>query len=157
MIQLLRLRKPKEIVAIDVAVSRLAAARKAGATSTVNAASPAAMKRLAADAPEVFIDASGYVESMKTSLKLARKLVVIFGFSQQPFEVVQSEWFHRELVIKNTAIHTLADLTAVCRLLEARKIDPAPFVSRVMTFEQYKEAVELIGKKKVIKILLEWS
>ncbi|MFB3893421.1 MAG: zinc-binding dehydrogenase [Phycisphaerae bacterium] len=157
LIQLLRLRRPKEIVAIDIAASRLAAARKAGATRTVNAASAAAMKRLAADAPEVFIDASGYVESMKASLKLARKLVVIFGFSQQPFEVVQSEWFGRELVIKNTAIHTLADLTAVCRLLEAKKINPAPFVSRVMRFEQYKEAVELIGKKKVIKILLVWD
>jgi 2-desacetyl-2-hydroxyethyl bacteriochlorophyllide A dehydrogenase len=156
LVQLLRLRRAKEIVAIDPSRARLNAARKAGASATVNAAA-AGMKRLAADPPAVFIDASGYVESMRTSLRLAGELVVIFGFTQQPFEVVQSEWFARELVIKNTALHTAADLAAVCRLLERGRIDPSPFISRVMRFEKYAEAVELIGAKKVIKILLTWD
>jgi L-gulonate 5-dehydrogenase len=157
LIQLLRLGGAARIVAIDPSAARLAAARRAGASKLVNPARAAALKRLSADAPDIFIDASGHVESMKTSLRLARKMVVIFGFSQEPFEVVQADWFARELVIKNTAIHGLDDLRAVCRLLEAGKIDPAPFISRVMTFEQYARAVELIGAGKVIKVLLRWD
>jgi threonine dehydrogenase-like Zn-dependent dehydrogenase len=104
----------------------------------------------------VAIDCTGVPASILNTFKVSRGEVTIFGFSMEPFEVVQSEWFHKELVIRNSKIQNHHDLVAVVGLWKQGVIDPAPMVSRTMRFEQYAEAVELLYHRQAIKILLEW-
>ena len=73
-----------------------------------------------------------------------------------PFQVDQSKWFAKEMVIKNSKVQTIDDLRAVTRLLEQGKIDTRSLVSGVMSYDEYDAAVEKLYRKEAIKILMEW-
>ena len=154
--QLARLRAPRRLIAVDLDQNRCAAGLKAGATETVNAGNEDELAAFLARGVDVAIDCTGVPASILNAFKASRGEVTIFGFSMEPFEVVQSEWFHKELVIRNSKIQNHHDLVAVVGLWKQGVIDPAPMVSRTMRFEQYAEAVELLYHRQAIKILLEW-
>ena len=89
--------------------------------------------------------------------EITNKEVIIFGFTNEPFEVDQSKWFYKEMVIKNSKVQSIDDLRAVVRLLEQGKIQTRSFITDVMTFAEYDKAVERVYNKEAIKILLTWE
>jgi 2-desacetyl-2-hydroxyethyl bacteriochlorophyllide A dehydrogenase len=154
--QLARLRAPRQLIAVDLDQARCEAGLRAGATETVNASRDDELPRLFERGVDVAIDCTGVPASILNAFKVSRGEVTIFGFSMEPFQVVQSEWFHKELVIRNSKIMDHPDLVAVVGLWTQGLIDPGSMISRVMKFEQYAEAVELLYRQQAIKILLEW-
>ena len=100
---------------------------------------------------------TGGPAAMLNAFEITAHEVVIFGFTNEPFEVDQSKWFQKELVIKNSKVQSIGDLRAVARLLEEGKIRTKDFIDGVMPFEQYAEAVEKIYKQEAIKILMTWD
>jgi 2-desacetyl-2-hydroxyethyl bacteriochlorophyllide A dehydrogenase len=154
--QLARPRAPRALIAVDLEEHRLQAALAAGATETVNASQPEALAALIGRGVDIAIDCTGVPASILNAFQMSRGEVTIFGFSMEPFQVVQSEWFHKELVIRNTKIMDFPDLESVVRLWAQHLIDPRPLISRVMKYDQYAEAVEMLYRHQAIKILLEW-
>ncbi len=154
--QLARLQAPRALIAVDLEESRLQAALGAGATEAVNASQPDALAALFARGVDIAIDCTGVPASILNAFKMSRGEVTIFGFSMEPFQVVQSEWFHKELVIRNTKIMDFPDLASVVGLWSQHLIYPRPLISRVMKYHQYAEAVDLLYRHQAIKILLEW-
>jgi len=155
--QMLLLRKPRAALGIEPDPARARAARRLGLGKVVNPRAPGAMERLKAEGIDLVIDATGVTEAMLASMEITTKELVIFGFTNKPFTVDQSKWFHKELVIRNSKIQTIEDLRAVVRMLERGRISTRHLVSGVMSFDDYAEAVERVYEKKAIKILLKWD
>ena len=156
-LQLLAMKSPAEIVGIDLAASRRDAARKLGVKKLYDSADPKQFKQLLDEKIDVVIDATGVPKAMLNAFEITRHEVVIFGFTNEPFEVDQSKWFQKELVIRNSKVQSIDDLRAVARLMEAGKIHTADMISGVMPYGQYAEAVEKVYRKEAIKILLTWQ
>jgi 2-desacetyl-2-hydroxyethyl bacteriochlorophyllide A dehydrogenase len=156
-VQMLRLRKPREIVGIEISPARARVAKTLGLARVLSPATSRGMHRLKAEKIDLIIETSGCPAGMLNAFEITRKEVVIFGFTNEPFEVDQSKWFQKELVIRNSKVQTIDNLRAVCRLLEQGKIRTRNLISAVMPFEQYAEAVEKLYRKKAVKILLTWK
>ena len=156
-LQLLAMRGPSEIIGIDIAASRRDAAKTLGIQKRYDPSDDAQFKELLDATIDVVIDATGVPAAMLNSFEIASREVVIFGFTNEPFEVDQSKWFQKELVIKNSKVQSIDDLRAVARLMEAGKIRTKNLITGIMPYEQYAEAVAKVYRKEAIKILLTWS
>ncbi len=156
LLQMIQLNNPNEIVGIELSEARADAARKLGLKRIVNPAKKEKLKALIEEGMDIVIDATGVPEAILNSFEITKKEVVIFGFTNKKFEVDQSKWFQKEMVIKNSKVQTIDDLQAVVRLLEKAKIQAKSFISEVMSFDDYDKAVEKVYKKEAIKILLKW-
>ncbi|OGF49193.1 MAG: hypothetical protein A2231_09760 [Candidatus Firestonebacteria bacterium RIFOXYA2_FULL_40_8] len=155
-LQLLMLRKPKKVIGIEISKERAAEAARFGLKEVVSPLDEPAFKQLKKTGVDIVIDCTGVPQSMLNSFDVTRREVMIFGFTNKKFEVDQSKWFQKELIIRNTKVQTIDDLKAVVKLLEAGKISGKEFISGVDTFENYAQVVEKIYKKEAIKILMEW-
>ena len=147
---------PKEVVGVEISDARAKAARELGLRRIVNPSIKEELDELIREGADLVIDATGVPQSILNAFEISRKEVVLFGFTNEPFEVDQSKWFQKEMVIKNSKVQTIDDLRAVVRLLEDGKIQTESFISGVMSFEEYDKAVEKVYKKEAIKILLKW-
>ncbi len=154
LLQLISLNPPRELLGIEISEERAAAARRLGVKRVVNPA--VALDSLIEEGVDLVIDATGVPRSILNSFEITRHEVIIFGFTNEPFQVDQSRWFQKELVIKNSKVQTIDNLRAVVRLLEEGRIDPGSFVGGIMSFEEYDKAVERVYKKEAVKILLKW-
>lgn len=148
--------QPDEIIGIEVSPERTKAAMAMGLAKILNPQTPEGMAALMAEEIDTVIDATGVPQAMLNSFEIAKKEVVIFGFTNEKFEVDQSRWFQKELVIKNSKVQTIDNLRAVVKLLEEGKINPGSFVGGIMPFAEYDKAVEKVYKKEAVKILLRW-
>ena len=158
LLQLLGLKTPSELVAIDINNERLEVAKALGADRVINISDSS---NVASDELEsivdIVVDATGVPEAIQRSFELAASEVMIFGFTNKPFLVDQSKWFAKEMVIRNSKVQDIEDLRQVVSLLEDGKISAKEYVSGVMSFEEYDKAVEKVFKKEAVKILLKWD
>jgi len=155
-LQLMLLAGPKEIVGVEISAQRVTAAQAMGLKKIINPSVEAELKAMIEEGADVVIDATGVPRSIINSFEISNKEVVIFGFTNEPFLVDQSKWFAKEMVIKNSKAQTIDNLRVVAKLLEKGKIDTKGFVSGIMSFEQYDQAVEKLYKQEAIKILMHW-
>lgn len=155
-LQILMLRNPLEIIGIEVSEKRREAAEKLGLKRTFNPLNKDEFQRLIEEVPDLVIDATGVPQAMLNSFEITKKEVLLFGFTNEKFEVDESVWFRKEMVIKLSNTQTIDDLREVVRLLEEGKIKTREFISGVMPFSDYDKAVEKVYKKEAIKVLLEW-
>ncbi|MFH0964132.1 MAG: zinc-binding dehydrogenase [Planctomycetota bacterium] len=155
-LHLMSLAPPKDLIGVEPSSDRAAVARSLGLERVVDPSDPKALAVLVGEGADLVIDATGVPQSILNSFEITRREVVIFGFTNQSFLVDQSKWFRKEMVIKNSKVQTIDDLRAVVRLLEERKINTRPFISGVMSFNDYDKAVEKLYNKKAVKILLKW-
>ncbi len=155
-LQLVKLKNPKKLYALDISRKRLEFAESFGVDCAVNVADKTPVQALSKENIELVIDATGVPEAILNAFEISSGEVVIFGFTNEKFEVDQSKWFQKELVIKNSKVQTIEDLKAVVGLLEKGEIETKRFVSDIMNFNDYADAVEKVYKKEAIKILLKW-
>jgi len=156
-VQMLMLRNPAGIIGMDLDGSRRDAAKQLGVEKLYDPSDAAQFQQLIDEKIDTVIDATGVPKAMLNSFEITRHEVVIFGFTNEPFEVNQSKWFMKELVIRNSKVQSINDLRAVARLLEEGKIVTKDLISDIMPFEKYAEAVERLYKQEAIKILLTWG
>lgn len=155
-LQMLKLRKPKKIIGVEISEERARQAGIFGLKEVVSPLDKEEFNKLQKNGVDIVIDCTGVPESILNSFNITRREVMIFGFTNKKFKVDQSKWFQKEMIIRNSKVQTIDDLKAVVKLLEQGKISTKEFVSGVDKFENYDKAVEKIYKKKAIKILLEW-
>jgi len=155
--QMLMLKGPSRAVGIEPSADRAAIGRELGLAEVYDPTTDEGMKALLEEKIDTVIDATGVPEAILNAMEITTKEVVIFGFTNKPFEVDQSKWFQKELVIKNSKVQTVDDLRAAVKLLEKGRIRTREFISGVMTFDEYAEAVEKVYKKEAVKILLTWE
>ncbi len=156
-LQIARLRGPREIVGIEIDEKRREAARSMGLEKIYDPQRPEELNALKAGGIDLVIDATGVPQAILNAFEITTKEVVIFGFTNERFEVDQSKWFQKELVIKNSKVQTIEDLRAAVRLQEEGKLETERFLGGVMSFGEYDKAVEKVYKKEAIKILLAWK
>jgi len=157
LLQLVNLQNPRSVTGVEISSRRAESARKIGLDEIVDPADDAQLRKLVEHGADIVIDATGVPRSILNSFDITRKEVVIFGFTNEPFEVDQSKWFMKEMVIKNSKVQAIDDLRAVVRLLEEGKIKTADYIDGVMSFDDYAEAVERVYRKEAVKILLKWN
>lgn len=156
-IQMLKLKNPGRITALDFLQDRLEMGEKYGAERLADAKNLSALNVLKEEGADLVIDAAGTPESIRNAFDITRKDVLIFGFTNEKFEVDQSQWFQKEMTIKNSRKLNINDLKAAAKLLEEGEINASGLISGIMLFEEYDKAVEKIAKKQALKILLKWN
>lgn len=168
----------REVVGFDIHPLRREKALEMGAGSVVDAAGfrgahEAVKRRLAGEATteeqrsaleavrehlcEIVFECTGNPRSLESSFLLAGKDLTVFGYTNQPVEVLPAVWFQKELTIKSSKILSIDDLRAVAGLLAGGAIDTRPIVTDVVSFSDYAAALERIVRGEAIKIALVWE
>lgn len=153
-IQLVKVAGAREVVGIDVAPERLRLARELGADRTADAGDQAAIEALVTAGADIVIECSGHKAAYAAACRLARREVVIFGYSEGVVELPLWPLFDHEITLHNSKWLTTADLTAVVRLIEAGKIRTSPLISRRLDFTGYADAVAAVGRGEIIKAVM---
>lgn len=150
-IQLAKAAGARDVVGLDVAPERLRLARELGADHVVDAGEAAALEAAGVD---IAIECSGHKAAYASACRLARRDVVIFGYSEGVVELPLWPLFDHELTLHNSKWLTTADLTAVVRLIEAGRVRTAPLISRRLDFTGYADAVAAVGRGEIIKAVM---
>ena len=155
-IQWLKIFGAARITAVDLIESRLQTALDHGADDAVNGSDANAMRALEAQKPETVIECSGSHAGFRTAFRTAAQEVLIMGYNDQPFEVNQSEWFHRGLTIKQTFIFDNPTWQETARYVTRGLIQPGKTVTNVLPLSaaSYREAMALFRDPSVYKIVL---
>jgi alcohol dehydrogenase len=157
-----RLFSPSEIVAIDLADSRLDAAKKFGATTTINNDREDALARilemtdgLGAD---VAIEAVGVPATFEQCTKLIRPggRVANVGVHGEPASLHLEELWIRNVTVTTGLVDTYSTPTLL-RLIAADQIDPSPFITHRFAMGDFLKAYDVFerpGETGALKVVL---
>jgi len=146
-----RLYSPSHVVAIDLAESRLEAAKLFGADVTVNNGRQDALEvvrgltdGLGAD---VAIEAVGVPASFELAARLARPggRIANIGVHGEPAALHLEELWIRDVTITTGLVDTFSTPTLL-RLVTGRQIMPDRFVTHHFTLDQFDEAYDVFGR-----------
>jgi len=155
-VQLLRATGATEIIGIDPIEDRRERALICGADAAYSPEDEEVGRLKREGVPLVF-DTSGAPSSILSSFEMSRDRVMLFGVTWERFEVDQSLWFRHDLTImavKPLGREGMANVEAVVRLYERGRIEPEKIITHRMRLEGYGKAMELIGAKRALKVLL---
>jgi len=156
-VQLVRRAGAASVLGLDPVAQRRDPAERLGADRTLDPTAPGAGGELDR-AVEVVVECSGHARSVEQSFRTAARLLVVFGYTNDPIQVDQSVWFHRELEIRNARIlgaDPMGTFRRAVALFAAGEIDLASLVSCRRPLERYEEALALLAERKALKVVLE--
>jgi alcohol dehydrogenase len=157
-----RLYSPSHIVAIDLAESRLDAAKRFGADVVVNPQREDALaivqeltNGLGAD---VAIEAVGTPEAFELTVSLARAggHIANIGVHGKPVTLHLEELWIKDMTITTGLVDTYSTPT-ILRLVAGQQIDAAQFVTHHFTMDQFIEAYDVFaraGATGALKVVL---
>ena len=160
-----RLFSPARIVAVDLADSRLDAAKTFGADVVVNNSREDALAivrdltgGLGAD---VAIEAVGVPATFELAAALARPggHIANIGVHGQPATLHLEDLWSRDVTITTGLVDTSSTPTLL-RLVEGRQLDAALFVTHHFTFDQFDEAYDVFARAAdtgALKVVLSRS
>ena len=131
-------RRGARVVAVDVDASKLAIARKAGASETIDSTTVALHERLQSltngDGADVVIEAVGLPETFVAAVHEAAfaARVVFIGYAKAPVTFDTSQFVKKELDILGSRNATAADFAAVIAMLRDGAFPVADAVTRVV-------------------------
>jgi alcohol dehydrogenase len=146
-----RLFSPSHIVAIDLADSRLEAAKQFGADIVINNSreDPKAVIReltggLGAD---VSIEAVGVPATFELAVQLARPggHIANIGVHGEPATLHLEEQWIRDITITTGLVDTYTTPTLL-RLVTSNQVDSTKFVTHHFTLDQFEEAYDVFGR-----------
>jgi 2-desacetyl-2-hydroxyethyl bacteriochlorophyllide A dehydrogenase len=153
-VQLVKVFGANKVVAIDIRPERLILAKELGADSIVNANDEESIFELKNHGVDIVIECSGNKGAYRNAFDLAREAVVIFSYTEGTIEIPLWQMFDHELTIYNSKWLTVHDLQAVVDMITAGKIRTDKMISAKVSFDQYLDAVEMIGRGEVIKVIM---
>jgi L-iditol 2-dehydrogenase len=150
------------LVVIDLKDSRLALARRLGATRTINPAreDPATVVKELTEGrgADVVIETAGSPQVWRMSVDLVRKggTVVLFGGCPAGSEVSldTGRLHYGELTIKGVFHHTPQTVAKALELLSDGVIDSSALISHRMPLEGTQRALEMVMMGEAIKVAL---
>jgi alcohol dehydrogenase len=146
-----RLFSPSHIVAIDLADTRLEAAKQFGADVTVNGArqDPAEVIRSLTDGlgADVAIEAVGTPATFELAVSLARPggRIANIGVHGEPATLHLEDQWTRDITITTGLVDTYSTPTLL-RLLAGRQIDAGRFVTHRFALGDFIEAYDVFGR-----------
>ena len=150
-----------EIVATDIVDEPLAAARAMGASSTINVASDKDwVQRYSADKGsfDVLLECSGNGRAFNDGLQVMRPrgVVVQLGLGGD-VSLPQNLVVAKELSICGS-FRFHAEFALAVRLINERRVDLSPLVTRTFPLAQAREAFELASdRRRAMKVLLDFA
>jgi len=150
-----------EIVATDVVDEPLAVARAVGASSTINVASDSGwVQRYSADKGtfDVMLECSGNGRALADGLQVMRPrgVVVQLGLGGD-VSLPQNVVVAKELSICGS-FRFHAEFALAVRLINERRVNLSPVVTRAFPVQQAREAFELASdRKRAMKVLLDFA
>jgi threonine dehydrogenase-like Zn-dependent dehydrogenase len=153
-LQLVRVFGANNILAIDVRSERLILAKELGADSVFNASDEDSIISLKNQGVDIVIECSGNKGAYRNAFEMAREAVVIFSYTEGTIEIPLWQMFDNEMTIYNSKWLTVHDLQAVVDMITAGKIRTDKMISAKVSFDQYLDAVEMIGRGEVIKVIM---
>jgi L-idonate 5-dehydrogenase len=150
-----------EIVATDVVDEPLAVARALGASSTINAATDGGwVQRYSAHKGtfDVMLECSGNGRALADGLQVMRPrgIVVQLGLGGD-VSLPQNVVVAKELSICGS-FRFHAEFALAVQLINERRVNLAPVVTRAFPVQQAREAFELAGdRKRAMKVLLDFA
>ncbi|MFA9431102.1 zinc-dependent alcohol dehydrogenase family protein [Egicoccus sp. AB-alg2] len=157
-----RLLSPSEIVAIDLVDARLEAAKRFGATTTINSQQENALEHvlqmtdgLGAD---VAIEAVGIPETFELCARLIRPggRVANVGVHGAPATLHLEDLWIRNVTVTTGLVDTYSTPTLL-RLIAAGQIDPSPFITHRFPMSDFLEAYDVFaraGETGSLKVVL---
>ena len=146
-----RLFSPSHVVAIDVADSRLDAAKQFGADVTVNNSrqDPIEIVRGLTDGlgADVSVEAVGVPATFELAASLARPggRIANIGVHGEPVALHLEELWIRNVTITTGLVDTYSTPTLL-RLVTGRQVMPDRFVTHHFTLDQFDEAYDVFGR-----------
>ena len=160
-----RLHGAAEVTAVDLTDETLAIARAMGAQQTVNAATDAGWTaRYAADGLtrkgsfDVLFECSGSAQALRAGLDVMapRGVVVQLGLGGD-VPLPQNVVVAKELTLVGS-FRFHAEFALAVRLINERRIDMAPMITRAFPLTEAREAFELASdRRRAMKVLLEFA
>lgn len=150
-----------EIVATDIVDEPLAAARAMGASRTINVASDKDwVQRYGADKGtfDVLLECSGNGRALNDGLQVMRPrgVVVQLGLGGD-VSLPQNVVVAKELEIRGS-FRFHAEFALAVRLINERRVDLSPLVTRAFPLQQAREAFELASdRRRAMKVLLDFE
>ena len=157
-----RLFSPSHIVAIDLADSRLEAAKQFGADITVNNSREDAQEVVAGLTgglgADVSIEAVGVPATFEQAVRLARPggHIANIGVHGEPATLHLEEQWIRDITITTGLVDTYTTPTLL-RLVRSHQLDAAKFVTHHFALDQFEEAYDVFaraGETGALKVVL---
>jgi len=160
--QMARLNGAKTVALCDVVRDRLDEARKIGVDTTINSAEESLSSRIRelsdGRGADVVVEAVGRQETWESAPALARKggTVLLFGGCPSGTSTrFEAEKIHYgELHIQGSFHHTPSSVERAFRLITSGRVLIKPLISHEMPLENAREALELMGSGKALKVAL---
>lgn len=160
--QLGRVNGAKRVALCDVVQDRLEEANKIGVDATINSANENLARRVLdltdGRGADIVVEAVGRRETWEVAPTLARKggTVMLFGGCSSGTAVsFEAEKIHYgELHVQGVFHHTPSAVERAFRLIVSDQISIKPLISHEMPLQNAKEALELMGTGKALKIAL---
>jgi alcohol dehydrogenase len=156
-----RLFSPERVVAVDLAASRLEAARKLGAEAVADASE--APDQLIADltdglGADVVIEAVGVPETFELCTRMVRPggHVANVGVHGKPATLHLEDLWIKNLTVRTGLVDTYSTPTLL-RLVATHQIDPTRFITHRFTLDQFTDAYDTFaraGDTGALKVVL---
>ena len=153
-LQIVKAYGAERVIAIDITHDRLALAAKLGADVSIDARDKVAMSELRKAGTDIVIECTGNKNAYQNAFFIARQAIVVFGYSEGMLEIPLWQMFDYELTIYNSKWLSNQDLQAVVNMISSGKIRTDIMISAKVKFEHYLDAVEMIGRGEVIKVIM---
>ncbi len=160
--QLARVNGAQKVALCDVVQDRLEEAKKVGIDITINSArenlSNRVLELTGGRGADVVVEAVGRQETWENALDLTRKGGSVLFFGGCPpgtFVSLETEKIHYgEIGLQGAFHHTPSAVERAFRLIVSGQVAIKPLISHEMPLQNAKEALELMGSGKSLKIAL---
>jgi L-iditol 2-dehydrogenase len=152
----------KRVALCDIVKDRLDEASKIGVDATINSANENLVKRVMdltdGKGADIVVEAVGRRETWEAAPTLARKggTVLLFGGCPSGTAVsFEAEKIHYgELNVQGAFHHTPSAVQRAFRLIVSGQVSIKPLISHEMPLENARDALEMMGSGKALKIAL---
>jgi L-iditol 2-dehydrogenase len=148
------------VTGLEPDADRLEAARRMGATHTINADRQdpvqAVLDLTGGFGADLVVEAGGTPESVSQALRMVHPdgRVVLLGYAGSA-EIVPISIVRSDLTIVGVVASKRSHYQTALRWMEAGLVRAEPLVTHRMTFDDFDEAVDLFRSRRAIKILFE--
>lgn len=161
-LQFLRLFGAYPIIAVDILDAKLEAAKRFGATHTINATREDPVKRakeITDGGVDKAFEAIGNVKTADQTVLATRPggTAVIIGGLSGPVTFSDGRFAFSEVKVTGVAMRRPTDVTAVLQMAGEGRIQVEPFITKKYSLEEINEAAEDVRKGRVLMGVTVWN
>jgi threonine dehydrogenase-like Zn-dependent dehydrogenase len=151
------------IIAVDVIDSKLAEAKRFGATHTINAGSEdpvQRVKKLTGGGVDKAFEAIGNPQTADQIIQATRPggtATIIGGLGQGPFTITSGAFVTNEITIKGVSSRRATDVLEVLQMVKEGRIDVKSMITKRYGYSEINTALEDLEKGRLLMGISLWS